>query len=92
MKLPRLPAEEHSNVGILLRSFTLKFDDIPDILKLSLSETITFATESTENESAFLLAADFDQPTGRLGHCPDNDGKNDEREDLESDGETPDER
>ncbi len=91
VEFPRFPAEEHSKITILLRRLTLELNNVANILEFGLGETIVFATQTTEYISSFFFAADFDEPTGRLGHKIDDAEEEYERYDLECDGEAPDE-
>ena len=85
------PAEEHGQVAILARGLPLQLDDITDVLELRFRRTVTLAAETTQYESGFLLAPDFDKPARRFGHGPHDEEEEDEGHDLESDWEAPDE-
>ena len=91
VQLAGLPAEEHGQVAVLARSLPLQFDDVADVLKLSFGRTVTFAAETTEYESGFFLAPDFDKPARGFGHSPYDEEEEDEGHDLKSDWEAPDE-
>ena len=85
------PAEEHVDVGIGGCGLALELDNVADILEFGFGKITLFATESAEDEATFCFPADFDQPTGRFGHAPDDDGQCDQGDDLECNGESPNE-
>ena len=91
VELAGAPAEEHGQVAILARGLALQLDDVVDILKLGFRRTVPFAAETTEYKPSFFLAPDFDEPAGGFGHSPYDKEEEDERHDLEGDGEAPDE-
>lgn len=62
-------------------------------LGLSLAHVFTsLATKTAEDVAGFFLAANFDQPTWRLGEDEDNGEEEEKGDDLEGDREAPDER
>ena len=83
----------HVEVTVQLASLLLQFGDIANILELGFSQIIvsSFAAKSAKNVASFIFAPDFNKPTGRLREEPDNDEEEDQWNDLEGDGETPDE-
>ena len=91
VELAGLPAEEHGQVATLARGLALQLDDVADVLEFSFGRTVTFAAETTEYESGFFLAPDFNKPARGFGHSPYNEKEEDEGHDLESDREAPDE-
>ena len=91
MELARAPTEEHGQVAILARGLAFQLDDVADILELSFCRTVTFAAETTKDESSFLLAPHFHEPARRFRHSPYDDKEEDKRHDLESDWEAPNE-
>ena len=91
MQLAGIPAEEHGQVAVLARCLALQLDDVADVLELGFRLPVPFATETTQDESGFFLAPDFDEPARGFGHRPYDEEEEDERHDLESDWEAPDE-
>ncbi len=91
MELAGAPAKEHGQITVLARGLPLQLNDVADILELSFRRTVTFAAETAEDKPGFFLAPDFDEPARGFGHSPYDEEEEDERHDLESDWEAPDE-
>ena len=94
MELAGADAEQHGDVGVVLGGRAFEFGDILDVLELGLgspSILAGFTTKTSEDVASLFVSANLDQISGRLGEEPDRDGESEEREDLEGDGETPDE-
>lgn len=92
MKLAGPNTEEHVEIRLRSSRLALKLSNIPDVLKLSLRFTeilAALASKTSENVASFLLAANLDQPTGRLGKEPYDGQEDKQEEDLEGDGESP---
>ena len=92
MEFARVPAKEHSKVTVLTRCLPLELDDVANILEFGFCQTVPFASKTSEDVSCFFLASDFDEPSRRFRHSPDDEEEEDEGHDLESDWEAPDER
>ena len=87
--------EEHSEVGLCTGGLAFELGDVADVLKFGfgLAQVFSsFTTETTKDVARFVLAADLCEPTGGFGEQPDNAKEEKEWDDLESDGEPPDER
>ena len=91
MELAGIPAKEHGEVAVLVRRLPLKLDDVANILEFGFCQTVPFASKTTEDVSCFFLASDFDEPPRGFRHSPDDEEEEDERHNLESDWEAPDE-
>lgn len=92
MELARSNTEKHSEVAVGLGSLLLKFNDSLDVLELGLGPALvltSLTTEAAKDVSRFLVATDLAQPTRRLGEEPDNAQKDEERNDLEGNRESP---
>lgn len=92
VQVTRLPAKQHREVRVPVDNSLLHLGNALDILELGFGADPIFwaaATQTLQNVSCFLLAADLDQPTGGLGEEPDGDEENQKEDDLEGDGETP---
>lgn len=50
---------------------------------------VAASSQSTKNVSTLLLPTNFDQPSWRLGEEPDAGKKDKQKDNLESDGESP---
>ena len=95
VKLARAETEEHRDVRLSASSLALKLADVADILEFSfgLAEVLTaFTTETTKDVTSFLLAADLGEPTRRFREDPYNAEKEQKRDNLERNWESPDER
>lgn len=95
MELARAETEKHSNVGLARGSLAFELADVADILEFSfgLAKILTgFTTKTTKDVTSFLLTADLCEPTWGFGEDPYNGEEEEKREDLESNGEAPDER
>ena len=92
VELARFPAEEHSQIAGLAGGLALELDDIADILEFCFCQTVcVLSTESAKDPATLLFTADLDEPTRGLGHGPDDDKKEYERDDLEGNRESPNE-
>lgn len=94
VKLAGADAEEHVEVALLVGGLVFEVADGDDVLQLGLGGDAVLAlvaAKAAEDKAGFLLAAGLDEPTGRLRHEPDEAEEEDERQDLECDGEAPDE-
>ena len=82
----------HVEITVQLAALLLQFSDIANILEFGFGQAIvsSFATKSTENIASFVFATNLDKPSRRLGEEPDNYEKEDQWNDLEGDGESPD--
>ena len=83
----------HMEITVQLAGLLLQFGDIANILEFGFGQIIvsSFATKPAKNIASFVFATDFDKPTGRLREEPDNDEEEDQWNNLEGDGESPDE-
>ena len=95
VELARADAEKHVEIRVALRRLSLQLGDVADVLELGFGLAHVLAgltTEPAEDIASLFLAADLGEPTWGLGEEPDDGEEEDERDDLESDGEAPDER
>lgn len=60
-------------------------------MKLGFRRTVPFAPKTAQYEPSFFLAPDFDKPARGFGHRPYDEEEENQRHDLESDWEAPDE-
>lgn len=94
VQLTGVDAEEHVDVGVPPGALTLEQDSVPDILEFSLGFTFIgagFAAETAEDVAGFFFAANFAEPAGGFGEGPADGEEEEEGDDLEGDGEAPDE-
>ncbi len=94
VQLAGADAEEHVDVALLVGGLVLEVADGDDVLELGLGRLAVLAlvaTQATEDEAGLFLTASLDEPAGRLGHDPDEAEEQHEGQDLEGDGEAPDE-
>ena len=91
VQLAGIPAEEHGQIAVLARSLALELDNVADVLELGFGGSVPFTAETTEDESSFFLAPNFDEPARGFRHSPHDEKEEDEGHDLESNGEAPDE-
>ena len=81
---------QHETVRVELAGVLLHHGHISDVLELRLGELFA-VTEAAEDVARFLLAADFDEPARGFREEEDDAHEEDEGDDLEGDGEAPDE-
>ncbi len=94
VQFPRSDPEEHAKVILLLGRLALEFANVADVLELRLAlfgVGAALATQAAEDVAGFVFAADVDEPAGGFGHEEDDAEQEEERGDLEGDGEAPDE-
>jgi len=94
VELTSADAEKHVDIRVALGGLSLKLGDVADILEFSLGHAhvrTSLTTESAKNVASFFLATDLGEPTWGLGEEPDNGEEEEQWENLEGDGETPDE-
>lgn len=92
MQFARLVAEQHSEIGGAVGHGFLELGHAQDVTEFSLrtdSVLVAGSAQPAEDISGFLFAADFDQPSGRLGEEPYRNEQDDQKDDLEGDGESP---
>ncbi|KAL8997983.1 MAG: hypothetical protein Q9188_006201, partial [Gyalolechia gomerana] len=81
---------EHMEVAVEFARLPLQLCNIANILEFGFGETILiFTAETSKNVASFRFSADLDKPPGRFGEEPDNCEEEEQREDLECDGEPP---
>ena len=74
----------------MLRRLSLELNNVADVLELGFGKAVAFTTESAQDVTTLLFAANLDEPAGGFRHAEDDDGKEEQGHDLEGDGETPD--
>ena len=95
MELAAADAEKHVEIGLTGRGLAFEFGNVADILELRFGFTkigTSLTTKTTENVAGFFFAANLDEPTRGFGKGPDDGEEEEKRNDLESDGKSPDER
>lgn len=90
MQLSRPNPEEHLPIAVDVRRFAFELDDVDDILELGFRDSIVFTTQSTEDVASFFFPTHLDEPSGTLAAEEGGGQEAEERNDLESDRETPD--
>jgi hypothetical protein len=93
VQFPRADAEKHAEVALLTRCILFEVPYVYNILILGfcVNSVFTFiSSKAAQDKASFLFAADFDKPSGRFWHEPYDDEKNQERQNLKCDGESPD--
>ena len=94
VELARANTEEHADVRVRAGRLTLKLGDVADILKFGFGLAHVgagLATKTTQDVAGFFFTANLGEPTWRLGEEPDNAEEDKKRQDLEGNGESPDE-
>ena len=94
VEFPGTDPEEHVEVILLLGSLALEFADVANVLELRLALVGIVAAlpaQSAENVARFVFTAYLDEPARGFGHQEDDTEEEEERCDLERDGEAPDE-
>ena len=94
VELARSDTEKHMEVRVPLCSLAFEFSGVADILEFSLSSaqiSTGLSSKASENVTSFFFAANFDEPSRGLRKSPDDDEEEDEWNDLEGNGESPDE-
>lgn len=95
VELARAETEKHSDVGLARGSLAFELADVADILEFSFGLTkilAGFTTKPTQDVASFLLTTDLCEPTWGFGEHPHNGEEKEKRNDLECNGEAPDER
>jgi hypothetical protein len=93
VQVSRALAREHGPVARAVARLALQLRDVADIAEFRFREGLVLlvfiAAEPAEDEARLVFAADLDEPAGRLGEPPDDGEEEEERDDLEGDGEAP---
>lgn len=92
MQIPRPLPRQHRPIRRPIPRLLLQIRHIPNILKLRLGLhlILTLITpQSREDKPCFLFPSDFHEPPWRFREPPDGGEEEEERDDLEGDGETP---
>lgn len=95
MQLPEPTARDNVEVAIRCGLLRVILDShrIPDILKLGLgsnSVRLAISTQTAQQPARLVFATHLDEPSRRLGEEPAGAEEDEERDDLEGDGEAPD--
>ena len=94
VKFAGADTKEHSKVGLSLRRLAFELGNVADVLELGfgLAQIVSSLTaKATEDVAGLFLTTDFSEPTWRLGEKPDDSEEEQEWDNLESNGESPDE-
>ena len=94
MEFAGADTKEHVQVALLVGSLFFEVANGDNVLQLSLSSLALLAlvaTQTAEDEAGFFFITGLDQPARRLGHEPDEAEQDDEGDNLEGNGEPPDE-
>ena len=94
VKFARADTEQHGEVRLSLGSLALKLGNVADILELGFGFALvctSLTTKASEDVAGFFLSADLCEPSRGLWEEPDDGKKEEKRENLEGNRESPNE-